>query len=175
VGRDFDIVTPSQGQAQQKGHHPMRRTTLQRTTAAAVTASVLVLAGCAPQDDGTPPGSGAPSPSPATAAPGCTARTRLTAADTGRLVRLAEGVRICLTLDGTEDRPWTPVTTTGTSLEAADPGVFVPPGDAVAAFTALAPGTAHLTSSRPLCAARPGRATCQGIQEWTVTVTVTAP
>ncbi|MER6977524.1 hypothetical protein ABT317_11005 [Streptomyces carpinensis] len=74
-----------------------------------------------------------------------------------------------------EDRPWTPVKATGTALKGADAGIVIMPGDALAAYTAVAPGTARLTSSRPLCATGPGKISCQGIQEWTVTVRVTRP
>lgn len=165
----------------------MRRTTLHRTTVTAAAVTVL-LAGCGAGHDGAGPGrDGAGSPpasDPASAskpAPGrtdrtdCTGRTdhaELTAADSGRTLCLGAGGQVRLTLDGTEDRPWTPVKSTGTALRATNAGIVILPGDAVAAFDAVAPGTARLTSTRPLCAAGPGRPGCKGIQEWTVTVKV---
>ncbi|MFE9306177.1 hypothetical protein ACIQCF_11670 [Streptomyces sp. NPDC088353] len=179
----------------------MRRSTLHGTTvtAAAVT---LLLVGCGAQHDGagsgkdgtptrpttapaSPPGS-APSESAKSAsrtapassdrpAPGCTDRAELTAADSGRTLCLTVGGQVRLTLDGTEDRPWTPVRSSGSALRAANAGIVILPGDAVAAFDAVTPGTARLTSTRPLCAAGPGRIACQGIRQWTVTVRVTGP
>ncbi|MEU0598010.1 hypothetical protein ABZ484_07095 [Streptomyces sp. NPDC006393] len=113
---------------------------------------------------------------PASKAPsGCTGQAQLGAADSGRTVCLTVGGYLRLTLDGTKDRPWTPVKATGTALKGADPGIVILPGDALAAYTAAAPGTARLTSSRPLCATGPHTISCKGIQEWTVTVRVTRP
>jgi hypothetical protein len=125
-----------------------------------------------------PPTSPAPSapPSPKGSGTTCTPAppAQLTAADNGRTYCLAKGGQIRITLTGSKDRPWTPVTATGTALKAANPGIVIRPGDAVAAFDAVAPGTATLTSSRPLCAVptAPGQVSCQGIQGWTVTVEV---
>ncbi|MGW2762415.1 hypothetical protein [Streptomyces sp. NPDC001275] len=165
----------------------MRRSTLHGTTvtAAAVT---LLLVGCGAQHDGagsgkdgtptrptTAPASPSGPASPTGTASGCTNRAELTAADSGRTLCLTVGGQVRLTLDGTKDRPWTPVRSSGTALRAANAGIVILPGDAVAAFDAVTPGTARLTSARPLCAAGPGRIACQGIQQWTVTVRVTGP
>ncbi|MFF4789640.1 hypothetical protein ACFY2M_07680 [Streptomyces sp. NPDC001276] len=165
----------------------MRRSTLHGTTvtAAAVT---LLLVGCGAQHDGagsgkdgtptrptTAPASPSGPASPTGTASGCTDRAELTAADSGRTLCLTVGGQVRLTLDGTKDRPWTPVRSSGTALRAANAGIVILPGDAVAAFDAVTPGTARLTSARPLCAAGPGRIACQGIQQWTVTVRVTGP
>ncbi|WP_086722481.1 hypothetical protein [Streptomyces carpinensis] len=162
----------------------MRRTTLHRTTVATATAAAaaLLVVGCGTQHGGkgsgsassaSPAGDGTPSAS--TAPAGCTDQAQLTAADSGRTICLTVGGYVRLTLDGTKDRPWTPVKATGTALKGADAGIVIMPGDALAAYTAVAPGTARLTSSRPLCATGPGKISCQGIQEWTVTVRVTRP
>ncbi|MFF9122979.1 hypothetical protein ACF09J_06695 [Streptomyces sp. NPDC014889] len=167
----------------------MRRSTLHAgiVTAAAAT---LLLVGCGAQPDGagsgkdgdpsrptttpaSPPASQRASAPPPASAPGCTDRAELTAADSGRTLCLTVGGQIRLTLDGTEDRPWTPVRSSGTALRAANAGIVILPGDAVAAFDAVTPGTARLTSTRPLCAAGHGRTACQGIRQWTVTVRVT--
>ncbi|MGX4691951.1 hypothetical protein [Streptomyces sp. JNUCC 63] len=159
----------------------MRRTTLQRTTVTAAAVTVL-LAGCGAGHDGAGSGrDGAGSPSasgPASApkpAPGCTDHAELTAADSGQTLCLRVGGQVRLTLDGTKDRPWRPVKSTGTALRATNAGIVILPGDAVAAFDAVTPGTARLTSTRPLCAAGPGRTGCEGIQTWTVTVKVARP
>ncbi|MFC4328447.1 hypothetical protein ACFPC0_11475 [Streptomyces andamanensis] len=125
----------------------------------------------APSAPASPPVS-ASAPPP----PGCTGHADLTAADSGRTVCLTVGGYLRLTLDGTKDRPWAPVKVTGSSvLKGADAGIVILPGDALAAYTATAPGTARLTSSRPMCAASPGTVACQGIARWTVTVRVTRP
>lgn len=166
----------------------MRRTTsttLHRTAVATATtaAAALLAAGCGAQHDGKDGGSAGSaghataSPSaPASQAPsGCTDQAQLGAADSGRIVCLTVGGTVRLTLDGTKDRPWTPVKATGAVLKGADPGIVILPGDALAAYTAVAPGTARLTSSRPLCATAPHKISCKGIQEWTVTVRVTRP
>ncbi|WP_326802644.1 hypothetical protein OIE49_14230 [Streptomyces sp. NBC_01788] len=159
----------------------MRRSTLHAgiVTAAAAT---LLLAGCGARHDGAGSGKdGAPSrptagpASPPASAPACTDRAELTAADSGRTLCLAVGGQVRITLDGTEDRPWTPVRAGGTALRAANAGIALLPGDAVAAFDAVTPGTARLTSARPLCPAGHGRTACQGIRQWTVTVRVTEP
>ncbi|GAA3821065.1 hypothetical protein [Streptomyces chiangmaiensis] len=166
----------------------MRRTTLHLTTLAA---AVLLVAGCGGPSGGGSAGSGAASPSgPASASPsmspslpptpratgtGCAPEVQLAAADTGRTVCLTPGGRIRIALDGSKDRPWARVTATGDALKAVNAGIVVQPGDALAAFDAVAPGTARLTSTRPLCAQRPGQASCLGIEQWAVTVTVTAP
>jgi hypothetical protein len=159
----------------------MRRTTLQRTTVTAA-AATLLLAGCGAGHDGAGSGrdgAGSPSasgPSPAPeSAPGCADHAELTAADSGHTLCLRAGGQVRLTLDGTKDRPWTPVKATGTALRATNAGIVILPGDAVAAFDAVTPGTARLTSTRPLCPAGPGRTGCEGTQEWTVTVKVARP
>ncbi|MEU6808328.1 hypothetical protein ABZ920_04845 [Streptomyces sp. NPDC046831] len=124
-------------------------------------------------------GAGRPSASPsATTRPSparCADRVELTAADSGRTLCLTPGGQLRLTLDGTRDRPWTPVRATGDVLRAANAGIVVLPGDAVAAFDAVRPGTARLTSSRPPCATTTDPAACEGAGEWTVTVEVRRP
>ncbi|MEU6481487.1 hypothetical protein ABZ858_32365 [Streptomyces sp. NPDC047017] len=183
----------------------MRRTTLHRTTVAtAAAAAALLLAGCGGQQDGkgsagpthgggtatapaSPAGSTTPPPrtsGPAPASPdptasghpaGCAGHLQLSAADSGRTLCLAVGGELRLTLDGSKDRPWSPVRAEGATLRTGNPGIVMLPGDALAAYTAVEPGTAHLTSTRPACPAAPGRISCKALQEWTVTVKVTKP
>ncbi|MFF8945424.1 hypothetical protein ACF1A5_24725 [Streptomyces sp. NPDC014864] len=172
----------------------MRRTTLPRTTATVAAAAALLLTGCTARDGGGSPGSRAASPpvsspaSPSASPPAsvssspsspttarCADRVELGAADSGRTLCLKTGGQVRLTLDGTRARPWSPVRTTGGALRAANAGIVILPGDAVAAFDAVAPGTARLTSSRPACATGGGGVSCKGVQEWTVTVKVTRP
>ncbi|MFE9452628.1 hypothetical protein [Streptomyces sp. NPDC006739] len=167
----------------------MRRTTLHRTSVTALAAAALLLTGCGSQSQDAKTGSGSVSPSPASSSPSspsataptapsgtCAPQTQLTAADSGRTVCLGPGSTLRITLDGTKERPWKQISADGGALKAANPGFVIQPGDATAAFTAAAPGTVHLTSSRPMCAqpTGPGQVSCKGIQEWTVTVTVHA-
>jgi hypothetical protein len=154
---------------------------MRRTTPIALAAAALLLAGCGSQSGGTTgggtddSGKASPTSSPsATMSGGCLTHAELTAADNGRTVCLTQGGELRVNLDGTRSRPWKPVMTSGTVLEAINSGFVILPGDATAAYRAVHPGTAKLTSSRPLCAqpTAPGQVSCQGIQEWTVTVTV---
>ncbi|MEU1475739.1 hypothetical protein ACFYZ8_11985 [Streptomyces sp. NPDC001668] len=160
----------------------MRRTTHRTTLALA--ALTLLLAGCgteagsegggsdtvSPPPSSSPPSPPAPSGSPS---PGCTAASELDAADSGSTVCLAVGDTIRVSLDGTKSRPWKPVITEGSGLEAANGGIVLLPGDASSAFKAVSAGKAELSSQRPLCATGTGRVSCKGIQEWRVTVLVT--
>ncbi|MFJ4847770.1 MULTISPECIES: hypothetical protein [unclassified Streptomyces] len=134
-------------------------------TAAAVAALVLTACGGTAQQ----PGDG-----PATGVKPCPTRLDLTAADTGRTLCVSTGATVRVTLDGTADRPWSPVTLKGGALRAGNAGIGAPRGDAIAAYRAAAPGTARLTATRPLCAqpTAPDRVACLGLQEWTVTVRV---
>ncbi|UXY27838.1 hypothetical protein [Streptomyces sp. HUAS TT20] len=148
-------------------------------TVTTVAAATLLLMGCGSQGGGAGKGgtvspTTTPSPTVTATAADCARHFQLTAADNGRTICMPKGGQVRLTLDGTEERPWKPVTVTGDSLKAANPGIVILPGDAVAAYDAVAPGTAKLSSSRPLCAASPspGRVSCKGIEEWTVTVQV---
>ncbi|WP_225822880.1 hypothetical protein [Streptomyces naphthomycinicus] len=152
---------------------------MRRTTPLALAAAALLLAGCgARQDTGSsdkvsaPPRDGTLSPT--RSAGDCAAAQELTAADHGRTVCVTKGGEIRLTLDGTKARPWKPVTASGTALEAGNAGFVLQPGDATAAYRAVAAGTVKLTSSRPLCAepTAPGQVSCKGIEEWAVTVRV---
>ncbi|MGW2819408.1 hypothetical protein ACWC24_00120 [Streptomyces sp. NPDC001443] len=175
----------------------MRRTTLHRTTVTTVAAATLLLAGCGAQHgdtggDGSPsptstartPSSTFPStpssasasgtPSGTSESPACTSHVELTAADNGRAVCLTTGGQLRITLDGTRERPWSPVTASGGTLKAANPGIVLLPGDAVAAYDAVVTGDAKLGSSRPVCPQHgsPGQVSCKSVEEWTVTVTV---
>ncbi|MCG0067399.1 hypothetical protein CFC35_25020 [Streptomyces sp. FBKL.4005] len=154
---------------------------MRRTTPFALTAAALLLAGCGSQEGtgssdkvSAPPRGGTQTPSPGRSAGDCTGQAELTAADHGRTVCVTEGGEVRLTLDGTRARPWKPVTASGGGLEAINAGFVLQPGDATAAYRAVAAGTVRLTSSRPLCAqpTAPGQVSCKGIEEWTVTVRV---
>ncbi|GGS47398.1 hypothetical protein [Streptomyces cinerochromogenes] len=153
---------------------------MRRTTPLALAAAALLLAGCGSQQDTgsggkvSAPPRGGTTPSPSRSAADCTGHLELTAADHGRTVCVTKGGEVRLTLDGTKARPWKPVTASGTALEAVNAGFVLQPGDATAAYRAVAAGTVKLASSRPLCAqpTAPGQVSCEGIEEWTVTVRV---
>lgn len=149
---------------------------MRRTTPLALAAAALLLAGCGSQSGGDTGSNGkvSPSGSAPSSTGGCAAHVELKAADSGRTVCLAKGGELRLTLDGTKARPWKPVAAGGSVLEPTNAGFVILPGDATAAYRAVAAGTAKLTSSRPLCAepTAQGQVSCKGIQEWTVTVKV---
>ncbi|MFC8518124.1 hypothetical protein [Streptomyces sp. NPDC057257] len=149
----------------------MRRTIPHTTVALA--ALTLVLAGCGSQaDSGKGGDSGTVSSSPTTTPTGCTPASTLDVHDSGRTVCLAVGETLRINLDGTAKRPWKPVSGSGSVLEATNAGIVLLPGDANAAFKAVKDGRTRLQSTRPLCAAQPGRVSCLGIQEWWVAVVV---
>ncbi|NEC91620.1 hypothetical protein G3I71_38795 [Streptomyces sp. SID12501] len=160
----------------------MRRTTL----ALAALTLTLTVAGCTERADSGKDGgnsvSSAPSPAPTTrptsptsptpSPADCTAVTTLGARDSGRTVCLAVGDTVRISLDGTSERPWKPVTVSGPGLAATNSGLVLLPGDASAAFKAVSTGRTRLESTRPLCATRTGQVSCRAIQEWWVTVVV---
>ncbi|MFJ5017239.1 hypothetical protein [Streptomyces griseoluteus] len=146
----------------------MRRTT---SRALAATALLLLLAGCG--GESTPSASAKPSAVPSRSG-GCADQARLTSSAAGKTVCLRQGGELRLTLDGTTSRPWQPVRASGHALTAINAGLVLQPGDATAAYRAVATGTVQLTSSRPLCArpTTPGGVSCKGIQEFRVTVRI---
>lgn len=148
-------------------------------TAVALTALALTLAGCGGQADSGKGGdsdsvSSSPTPTtrPSTTPTGCASASTLGVRDSGRTVCMAVGDTIRISLDGTAKRPWKPLSPKGSVLEAANSGIVLQPGDASAAFKAVATGKTRLQSTRPLCAAQTGRVSCLGLQEWWVTVVV---
>lgn len=134
----------------------------------AATLSALVLTACG-GSGGDRPGDG-----PATGVKPCPTRLDLTAADTGHTLCVSAGATVRVTLDGSADRPWSPVTLEGGALRAGNAGIGAPRGDTIAAYRAAAPGTARLTATQPLCAqpTAPDQVACLGLREWTVTVRV---
>ncbi|MFF9769760.1 hypothetical protein ACIGXF_05715 [Streptomyces sp. NPDC053086] len=147
---------------------------MRRTTPLALTAAALLLAGCGSQEDTGSSGKASAPPSPTRSGAGCTAHAELKAADHGRTVCVTKGGEVRLALDGTRARPWKPVSASGTGLKAINAGFVLQPGDATAAYQAVAAGSVKLASSRPMCAepTAPGQMSCKGIEEWTVTVRV---
>ncbi|MDX3456669.1 hypothetical protein PV396_32770 [Streptomyces sp. ME02-8801-2C] len=165
--------------------HTIRRHT---TPALSVLALAIALAGCAdPTDSGkgggisvspssptsaSPSASASPKTSPTPGSTDCSPTATLGARDSGRTVCLAVGDTVRISLDGTSERPWKPLTASGSGLKAANSGIVLRTGDASAAFEAVSAGRTRLESTRPLCATGPDRVSCRGIQEWWVTVVV---
>lgn len=164
---------------------------MRHTAAAAVAVTALLLAGCGTQSGG--PTGPSPSSSPSgtgTAGPGngsgngtgsgtgtpgaCAVAVALTARDTGRTVCVTPGGTIRVTLDGTPDRPWSPVTSEGGVLTPINAGIGAPRGGTIAAYRAVAPGTARLHATQPLCPSptAPDQVACLALRDWTVTVRV---
>ncbi|MDN3026653.1 hypothetical protein [Streptomyces sp. S.PB5] len=142
---------------------------------ATLAVAALLLAGCGTQagDDGGDSVSPSPSPSPSSSSSDCAPVGELHADDNGRTVCLTVGDTVRVALDGAKNRPWKPVSADGSSLEAVNSGIVLLPGDANAAYEAVAAGRTKLSSSRPLCTTDPGRISCQALQDWSVTVVVT--
>ncbi|MDX2709689.1 hypothetical protein PV350_43815 [Streptomyces sp. PA03-6a] len=154
---------------------------MRHTTAAVLAATALLLTGCGTQSGGPADGGRSSAPG-ATGSAGsgagtggaCVSEAALTTADTGRTVCLTAGGTVRVTLDGTPDRPWSPVTSEGGALTPTNAGIGAPRGDTIAAYRATASGTARLTATQPLCATptAPDQVACLGLREWTVTVRV---
>ncbi|MGN5378881.1 hypothetical protein ACQ4WX_20280 [Streptomyces lasalocidi] len=51
---------------------------------------------------------------------------------------MAKGGEVRLTLEGTKSRPWKPVQASGTALKAINTGFLIRPGQATAAYHAVA-------------------------------------
>lgn len=145
-----------------------------RHTTLTLAALALLLAGCGSEagSQGSDSDTVSPPPPSASSSPGCTPASELDAADSGSTVCLAVGDTVRISLDGTKNRPWKPVTTEGSGLEAANSGIVLLPGDASSAYRAVSAGRVQLSSQRPLCATETGGVSCKGIQEWRVTVEV---
>ncbi|MEU8788585.1 hypothetical protein [Streptomyces sp. NPDC048643] len=121
----------------------------------------------------TSPPSSPASPPPSSGQDCGSVKGQLDAADTGHTYCLTAGDTIRVVLDGTTPRPWKPVKSHGGGLVPTNGGIVLQPGGASAAYRAVSAGTVELTSSRPMCPSDPGRISCKGLQEWTVTVVVT--
>lgn len=127
---------------------------MSRVTAVVATLTgTLALAGCAhPAPRVEPPIRLTPVPSPDTVTACLRGSMTITEADGGRSVCVTTGSTVAVVLHGSAGQPWAPVTGTGAALRAgAGGGSAEPAGTTSARFSAVAPGTATLTSSRPAC------------------------
>ncbi len=81
------------------------------------------------------------------------------------------GERVMVYLRGTPAREWAPIQSDSTALVAVASGrLSLPVGVTGASFLAARPGTAHLTSDRPVCSSGPVR--CDALLAFRVTVIV---
>ena len=81
------------------------------------------------------------------------------------------GERVMVYLRGTLARQWAPIRSDSGALAPVPSGVLsLPVGVTGAAFLAARPGTAHLTSDRPVCSSGPVR--CDALLAFRVTVIV---
>jgi hypothetical protein len=149
-------------------------------TPAAGGSPASVSASASPSASPSASASASPSPTDPAESPGCTPEAEpapLTAADSGRTVCVTVDAVLRLNLAGDTARPWGAVDPTGGVLEPTNSGIVPPPaGSVIAAFQAVKAGTTQLSSFRPLCpqSTTPGKMSCKGLEDWNVTVVVTA-
>ena len=83
------------------------------------------------------------------------------------------GERVMVYLRSTLGRPWAEIRSDSAALAAVPSGLLsLPVGVTGAAFLAARPGTAHVTSDRPVCSSGPVR--CDALLAFRVTVVVMA-
>ena len=140
----------------------------------------LLANGCAAGPAGDRPGSDPAQPPTSAACPAPTDSTgsmdstvTVTEVDNGRTVCAAVSQRIEFYLHGTADRLWSPITAEGNPLSPTGSGkLSLAIGVTGAVFTAVAPGAAEVTSTRPTCASAPSGATCDSVVLFRVSVSV---
>jgi hypothetical protein len=122
-------------------------------------------------------GGSRPTPRPPASPPASPSATRppapavLIAGANGTTIRLVRGQQVDVTLSSGE--LWSdPVSTVDAVLHRVSAAVDATTGDATATFSAVATGTARVTSEHR-CLPKPGQACAQYIALWSVTVTVT--
>ncbi len=93
--------------------------------------------------------------------------------DNGGTFCVRPGERVMVYLRGTPAREWAPIRSDSAVLVAVPSGLLsLPVGVTGASFLAARPGTAHLTSDRPVCSSGPVR--CDALLAFRVTVLVAA-
>ena len=160
--------------------------------AAVIIGLAALISGC-----GQRAGSGAAAPAPAASRPASVAVCRgaqpakhaskltITAADNGESLCVSRGTNVAVFLKGTPTRKWEPIQASSAVLRSSANGErTLPIGVTGASFAAAQPGTAVITSGRPVCgpAAPPqgstpgtggsGTVECGAILAFRVTVTV---
>src|SRR5262249_43473235 len=132
-----------------------------------------LLAGCTRAGGRAGGGSPAPTAPASTDAAGCPTRLDVTAADGGRTVCVAVGGTVTVTTPTDQATAWVGLASTGPALAPLTPTPAAGPDTTVlAAYTAVAPGTATLDSARRNCPPQTGAISCHSIVQWQVTVEV---
>ena len=91
--------------------------------------------------------------------------------DSGSTYCLRVGQRVIVYLQGSPAHMWAPIRSDSSALRAAPNGsLMLMRGVTGAAFTAVRPGIAHISSARPVCIARPVR--CDALIAFHVTVVI---
>lgn len=105
----------------------------------------------------------------------------ITAADNYKSFCVAKGVKVSVFLKGTPDRKWAPIhASSGVLRPTANGELALAMGVTGASFLAAEPGTATITSARPVCGkgvppsnGTPGAMGCDAILAFRVTIRVT--
>jgi hypothetical protein len=91
--------------------------------------------------------------------------------DSGTTFCLRVGQQVVVYLNGSAAHKWAPIHADSGALRPAGNGhLTLPLWVTGAAYTAVRPGTVHLTSARPVCTGRPAR--CDALIEFQVTLVI---
>jgi hypothetical protein len=167
--------------------------TVQMSVAAVVLGTMTAIAGCGqtgPNASGAAGagGSSSPAASPSSSPSGAITvsgkHLTLSAAQNGNVYIMQVGTSLFVYLRGTPAQMWTPIRSSSDSLRPSASGrLALMLGETGASFVAAAPGTAVISSTRPLCtspggtmspgdSAPGGSAHCGVIESYRVTVVV---
>jgi hypothetical protein len=133
------------------------------TVAAAVGAAALI-AGCGTQTAGTGAGTGPHPSTSAAAAARCTATPAAPSrsltvgtSENGQVLCVRQGTTVAVFLQGSPARRWSPIQASSAALKPrADGRLMLRLGETGAAFQAVHPGVASVTSSMPSCPTQGG-------------------
>jgi hypothetical protein len=145
------------------------------TALLATVATALALVGCAhPAPAGESPATATSTPSAPTGAGCLTGSVTITEADGGRSVCVTTGSTVDVVLHGSVEQRWSPVEENGQALRVRVSGKgSLPVGVTAAYFSTAEPGSAALTSSRPVCPSPAANGvSCMARVSFEVTVTV---
>lgn len=163
-------------QARELEPDPPRPNLMTRVTALLATvATALALVGCARSThEGESPATATSTPSAPTGAGCLTGSVTITEADGGRSVCVTTGSTVDVVLHGSAEQRWSPVEENGQALRVRVSGKgSLPVGVTAAYFSTAEPGSAALTSSRPVCPSPAANGvSCMARVSFEVTVTV---
>jgi hypothetical protein len=159
--------------------------TVQMSVAAAILGAMAVIAGCGHTGPNASGAAGAGSSSSPSSNPsgGVTVTGKnlnLSAEQNGKVYDVQKGTTLFVYLRGTPAQMWKPITVSSDALQPAASGkMALMLGETGASFLAAKPGTAIISSTRPLCKSSSsgtmspgGTAQCGVIQSYRVTVVV---